>query len=231
MDTTTRMPALFAGHDSIARASATTAVRRCWQDVAAHFPQPRAVVCVAAQWQTEGICISIAPEHESPHVLQTVSARVARRINGLLDLPGARLDSSHALNDEVVALVQGLYPHASIPVVQVSLDTALSPLEHAALGAWLRPLREQGILILGIGSMVAGNRTAYAAQLRELVGHGNIAALAELQALQHDAAAFLPLLYTLAVRADGDSVQLFDEVCEGTPSTSVLLRPDPLPRC
>jgi len=232
MDNVIRMPALFAGHGTFDQTSANSAAGRGWQDVAALFPRPRAVVCVSAQWRTQGICISIAPEHESPHVLQTVSARVARRINGLLDLPGARLDSSHALNEDVMALVQALYPHASIPVVQVSLDTALSPLEHAALGAWLRPLREQGILIVGIGNLAAPMRGAGGAQLRELVGHGNIAQLADMPTLdQDDMAAFLPLLYTLAVRNTEGSVQLFDDVHDGGSCTSVWLRPDPLPRC
>jgi len=234
MSQVSRMPALFAGHDIDCR-STDAALWQGWLQTAARFPQPRAIVCVSAQWQTQGICISVAGRQhgELPY---RESSRVAQLIAGLLDLPSARLDSNHPLDEAVVSLVQALYPQSDIPLVQISLDTALSPLEHAALGAWLRPLREQGILIVGIGSIAQAATDVHAMRFRarvgEMAGHGNIAQLAESTVMDHDQqVAFLPLLYTLALRAADDSVQLFDDMQHGRNVTSVLLQPTPLARC
>ena len=47
-----------------------------------------------------------------------------------------------------------LYPRADIPVLQLSLDLMKPGSWHFALGEKLRPLREQGILIMGSGNLV-----------------------------------------------------------------------------
>ena len=46
-----------------------------------------------------------------------------------------------------------LYPKASIPVIQLSINKNLSMEEHVALGKKLAPLREEGVLIMGSGNL------------------------------------------------------------------------------
>ena len=44
------------------------------------------------------------------------------------------------------------YPDAPIPVIQISLNRNLSPIDHFSLGELLFPLRENGVFIIGSGN-------------------------------------------------------------------------------
>jgi 4,5-DOPA dioxygenase extradiol len=52
------------------------------------------------------------------------------------------------------SVLRYLYPHADVPVVQLSLDGSLSAEEHYTLAKQLAPLRDENILILGSGNIV-----------------------------------------------------------------------------
>ena len=52
------------------------------------------------------------------------------------------------------AVLKYMYPEADIPVVQLSLDATLTDEQHYELAKKLRPLREQGILIVASGNVV-----------------------------------------------------------------------------
>jgi aromatic ring-opening dioxygenase catalytic subunit (LigB family) len=61
------------------------------------------------------------------------------------------LDPAYGWDHGVFIPLKVMYPTAEIPVVAMSLRAGLDPKAHAAIGRALRPLRDQGVLIVGSG--------------------------------------------------------------------------------
>ena len=134
-------------------------------------------------------------------------------------------------------MLRHLYPQADVPVVQLSIDETQAPAFHHALGARLRPLRSEGILLLGSGDVVH-NLHAYAwgghprepydwalrfeAHVRERLLAGDHAALVDYGAAGRDALLavptpehYLPLLYVLGASLPGEPVSFPVEGMDG----------------
>jgi 4,5-DOPA dioxygenase extradiol len=81
------------------------------------------------------------------------SPELARRAAALLD-GRAALDAAWGIDHGVWSILHWMYPAADIPVVEMSIDAKASMQELFELGRRLRPLREEGVLILGSGNVV-----------------------------------------------------------------------------
>ncbi|KPA94622.1 DODA-type extradiol aromatic ring-opening family dioxygenase, partial [Pseudomonas asplenii] len=65
----------------------------------------------------------------------------------------ARLDATRPFDHGVWVPMKLMYPEADIPIVQVSLPSHMGPALQTRIGQALRGLREQGILLVGSGSI------------------------------------------------------------------------------
>jgi 4,5-DOPA dioxygenase extradiol len=254
---TVRMPALFVGHGSPMNAIEDNAWTRDWAKVAGEFPRPKAIVCVSAHWETLGLAVTAdeAPRtiHDFggfPQALFDVrypapgSPELARRIAELLAPAPVRQADDWGLDHGAWSVLARMYPDATIPVVQLSLDRTQWPLEHADMGRRLAPLRDEGVLVLGSGDIVHNLRAAdfrtgespdwarrFNEEAKRLILAGDLAALAGYDTLGPDAELainsaehYLPLLYVLALREAADEVRFFaDSVFAAISMTSVVV--------
>ena len=164
---TNRMPALFVGHGSPMNALEDNAYTRGWQDAARRIPQPRAIVCVSAHWETRGTYVSGTPTPETihdfygfPKALFDVrypapgDPALAEQIGQMVKNANVHIDTEWGLDHGAWSVLRIMYPQADIPVLQLSLDTTQPGNFHYTLGKELAPLRDDGVLILGSGNIV-----------------------------------------------------------------------------
>jgi aromatic ring-opening dioxygenase catalytic subunit (LigB family) len=78
---------------------------------------------------------------------------LAARAGALVRQAGlpAAVDAQYGWDHGVFIPLKVMFPDEDIPVVAMSLQQSLDPQLHCALGAALRPLRDQGVLLIGGG--------------------------------------------------------------------------------
>ena len=238
-----RLPAVFVGHGSPMNAIEDSAFRRGWAELGRALPRPEAILCVSAHWETQGVFLTGAEAPPTihdfygfPRELFAVrypaagQPELARRVASMLGGVAAAVDPARGLDHGCWSVLVAMYPAADVPVVQLSLDSRQPGSFHLALAKELRPLRDDGVLILGSGNLVHnlrlvdfGRDTGYDwavrfdALVRERIAAGDHEALAAWDELGLDARLsiptpehYLPLLYVLGVQQPGDAVRLFN---------------------
>jgi 4,5-DOPA dioxygenase extradiol len=130
------------------------------------LPKPRAILIVSAHWESAPLALSSSAANVTPVYDFGGFARryytmrydtpdageLARRVTAIVqpyEHPRRGLDHGAWVPLKV------MYPNADIPVLQLSLPTQ-NPTALLELGARLRPLREEGVLIVGSGFMTHG---------------------------------------------------------------------------
>lgn len=61
------MPVLFLGHGSPMNAIEDNAWRRSWQVLGQRLPRPKAILCISAHWETQGVYVGSAEHPETIH--------------------------------------------------------------------------------------------------------------------------------------------------------------------
>lgn len=247
-NSTVRMPVLFLGHGSPMNAIEENEFVQGFRNVAAGIPQPKAILCVSAHWETRGTFVTAMEQPRTihdfggfPRELFEVqypapgSRALAHEAQSLVKSTAVGLDDKWGLDHGAWSVIRHLYPHANVPVIQMSIDYTQSPRYHYELMKELAVLRDRGVLIIGSGNIVHNLRRVawdkfdvdnYAFDwaleasdtIKQFILDGNHQQLINIRSLgsafemaiptpEH----YLPLLYTLALKDEKDDLQLFND--------------------
>lgn len=162
---------------------------------------------------------------------------LAERVQSLLSPISVSLDQKWGLDHGTWSVLCHLFPKADIPVVQLSIDETQPAEFHYETAMRLAPLRDEGILVIGSGNLIHNLHTyawgqhqvepydwavRFETRARELLLSGDHAPLIAYESLGRDAMLsiptpehYLPLLYVLALRREGDQVSFPVEGVDG----------------
>lgn len=163
-----RQPALFISHGAPTLALEPGPTRDALAALGAALEPPRAILVLSAHWETATPAISTAEQPDTihdfrgfPEALYRVrypapgAPQLAARAAQLLaaaDMPAAAAPGRGLDHGAWVPLML-MFPRAGIPVTQISVQPQSGPAHHFRIGEALRPLRDEGVLILASGSV------------------------------------------------------------------------------
>ena len=235
------MPELFVGHGSPMNALDNSDYSRAWEQLGRTLPKPRAILSVSAHWYRAGTAVTVSARPRTihdfggfPEELYRISypapgdPLLAEQVRKLLAPVLVAADPDMGLDHGTWTVLLRAYPHADVPVIQLSIDESQPPECHYDLGRRLAPLRGEGVLIIGSGGVVH-NLGAYAwgrpgirpckegvrfeDRVRQLLLDGNDKGLVGYASLGRDAAFsaptadhYLPLPYVAGARRKGEAV-------------------------
>lgn len=158
------MPLLFVGHGSPLNALEDTSFSKTWEKLGTILPKPKAILAISAHYAREGNFVNgeqnprqIYDMYGFPEALYRIKYHpqgdpaLAARVSALT---GAHRDASFGIDHGIWSVLRRMYPEADVPVVTMSVNMALKASSLFALGAKLAPLRQEGVLLFGTGSIV-----------------------------------------------------------------------------
>ena len=246
--TSHRQPAIFAGHGSPMYAIEPNRYTAAWSALGKSLKRPDAILVISAHWVTRGVWVTAMSKPKTihdfggfPQALFDIqypapgSPALADRVQELLNVPVVLEENEWGIDHGAWSVLKYMYPNADVPVVQLSLDGAMSAREHYELAKQLRPLRDENILILSSGNVVHNLRTIHwqdGAEPYPWAKEFNDFFASEIRVNHHEAlidwehfgdAAHLsiptaehywPALYTLALREAGEQAKIYTDGIE-----------------
>ena len=239
------MPSLFVSHGAPTFAIEPGLAGAQLRALGQALTRPRAVVVISPHWMTRDVEITATHRPDTIHdfggfpralyALQypvSGSPELATQIQRQLALQGiaAKLDPGRGLDHGAWVPLMHLFPEADVPVVQVSLPCETDEAQAFHLGQALAPLAQDGVLIVGSGSLthnldefrsgeveVAGYVQEFSAWVRHTVQDGNMTRLVQAMELAPHATRahpttehFLPLLVAAGAASHPGTVTVMD---------------------
>lgn len=183
-------------------------MRDTWRELEAYLrsfmaglaEQPRAILAISAHWEERVPTVNAGahppllfdyggfPAHTYRLSWPAPGApKLATRVRELLAAAGiaSAAETTRGWDHGIFVPLKVMIPGADIPLVQISLQHGLDPGAHLAIGRALRPLRAEGVLIVGSGQSyhnmrgffrgrgVDDSAEAFDAWLRSVIIDGN----------------------------------------------------------
>lgn len=238
------MPVIFVGHGSPMNAIEDNEFTRAWEKLGKRLPRPKAILVVSAHWFVSETCTN---DRESPKVINDMYGFPKELYEINYAAPGApwvadcllkllegniKINNLWGIDHGTWSVLAKMYPDKDIPVIQLSINYTLSPIEHYRIGQLLKDLRDQGVLIIGSGNIVHNlmmvdwyNQNSgfvwaesFDALVKNYIIEGEDEKLIDYPNLSQDARYaiptpdhYLPLLYVLGARDKDDFIKVFNE--------------------
>lgn len=231
-------------------ALARNAYTEAWAMLGRTIPRPRAILSISAHWYIPGTAVT---NNQAPRTIHDFggfppelyqieypapgSLDLATEVQRLLAPEDVHLDSSWGLDHGTWSVLCHVYPQADIPVVQLSIDETQPGQFHYEVGRRLRPLRDDGVLVIGSGNVVHNLHTyawgkhsvgpfdwaiRFEEQVRKFLIAGEHDPIVDYESLGSDATLsvptpehYLPLLYVIGLRQADDAVSFPVEGVDG----------------
>lgn len=235
------MPAIFFGHGNPMNAIQSNGYTDAWASIGRSIPRPKAVLCVSAHWYIPAVAVTAMERPRTihdfggfPRELYEVkypapgSPELAMRAKALLGDDVALDTDSWGLDHGTWSVLCHVFPEADVPVIQLSIDETRPASWHYDLAAKLRPLSDEGVLVVGSGNIVHNLRayvwgaqntepfewaTGFEKQVREFIVSGDHEPLQSYKRMGTDARLsvptpdhYLPLMYVIALQDQDDEV-------------------------
>ncbi|MFB9377656.1 dioxygenase [Kineococcus gynurae] len=166
-----RMPALYIGHGAPPLLDDAL-----WSGqlaaLAAGLPRPTAVLVVSAHWESAPLSLTATaagtplvydfsgfdPRYSRMTYRSPDASALAAKVTALMPATqSVHTHTSRGLDHGAWVPMRVMYPEADVPVLQLSIPTH-DPQTLLELGRRLRPLREEGVLVVGSGFLTHGLR-------------------------------------------------------------------------
>ena len=160
---------------------------------------------------------------------------LAKETASIIHSAHVELDHDWGLDHGTWTIVRHMYPEANIPVLQLSIDYTKGAQYHYDMAKEIYSLRKKGVLIIGSGNMVHNlrmaawdklNEPAYGydwalnlnEKFKQLITDGDHQPLIQYEGFGKEGKFaiptpehYLPLLYSLGLKGNNDSISFFND--------------------
>ena len=179
------LPSIFVSHGSpmiaLEPGAAGAFMQKLGPAIDRTFGRPRAIVIASAHTTAREPVLLAAERHETiydfggfdprlneMHYDAPGSPALAAQVAGLLKQAeiGVHVVNQGGLDHGIWTALRYIYPDADIPIVPLAFVPSQPPSRQLALGRALAPLRADGVLVMGTGSITHNLRRVFAGGLR-----------------------------------------------------------------